>query len=419
MEQERKRYDDLTGRRFGMLVVQERAPKTKGRYAEWICGCDCGGSITVSSKKLKRGTVTNCGCVPKKTAGNGAIAEDLTGQTFGALTVLHRTENKGGRTCWTCRCECGRLYDGTAHDLKSGHVTSCGCGINRQPQYKDIRGLRSGRLRAVRPLRERTSKGSVVWECRCDCGNLAKASEDQILFLGKQSCGCKLAKVWQTIGTRPHRVSGTIIELLGEKKARSDSETQAIGVTKRGEQSYRADITLCKKKYYLGTYKTMEEAKQARAEGEQQLFRPVQEAFRKWNAYAETHPGWAEGHPLTITVQRSEQMEFAVLFGGLPETTETEPDPGRRGREAVKIKRGRERGKEYDTVHSDDRAYGGVRAAARYPDLKGKAGAAGLDRRCDDRGGPPHRACDQAGGAVLPGGVSRNADAAPMQGAAR
>ena len=80
-----------------------------------------------STKQLKSGVIRDCGCVPKTNARNGRVAEDLTGKVYGYLTVLKRVENKNGRTCWLCRCECGKEKEVMARDLKAGKVKSCGC----------------------------------------------------------------------------------------------------------------------------------------------------------------------------------------------------------------------------------------------------------------------------------------------------
>jgi len=52
---------------------------------------------------------------------------DLTGQIFGRLTVISRSENKHGRAYWRCKCECGNEKDVIGKELKSGNVKSCGC----------------------------------------------------------------------------------------------------------------------------------------------------------------------------------------------------------------------------------------------------------------------------------------------------
>ena len=54
---------DLTGRRFGRLVVLERAPYNDGQNKSvWTCRCDCGKMINVSGYHLRRGMTQSCGC---------------------------------------------------------------------------------------------------------------------------------------------------------------------------------------------------------------------------------------------------------------------------------------------------------------------------------------------------------------------
>ncbi len=54
---------------------------------------------------------------------------DLTGKTFGYLTVLCRDETTIGarNSKWICKCKCGGSTVAAYGDLKSGHTTSCGC----------------------------------------------------------------------------------------------------------------------------------------------------------------------------------------------------------------------------------------------------------------------------------------------------
>jgi hypothetical protein len=53
---------------------------------------------------------------------------DITGQRFGAWTVLHRTvsqaKNHHGVT-WTCRCDCGRVGEVRGAELRRGSSNSC------------------------------------------------------------------------------------------------------------------------------------------------------------------------------------------------------------------------------------------------------------------------------------------------------
>lgn len=60
--------EDLTGQRFGRLVVQERLPKNDGHVSWWLCKCDCGNVKQVRGSCLKRGDTKSCGCLSRELA---------------------------------------------------------------------------------------------------------------------------------------------------------------------------------------------------------------------------------------------------------------------------------------------------------------------------------------------------------------
>ena len=53
--------------------------------------------------------------------------KDLTGHRFGMLVVVSKADNRGGRTAWKCRCDCGNEVVVVGHNLVRGHNQSCGC----------------------------------------------------------------------------------------------------------------------------------------------------------------------------------------------------------------------------------------------------------------------------------------------------
>jgi hypothetical protein len=57
-----KRLIDLTGQRFGKLVVIEYAGRNERRESLWRCQCDCGNESIVRGDVLRRGTTESCGC---------------------------------------------------------------------------------------------------------------------------------------------------------------------------------------------------------------------------------------------------------------------------------------------------------------------------------------------------------------------
>jgi len=297
--------EDLAGRRFGRLTVLERTEEKQDRYWLWRCRCDCGGEILVNTKRLTRGTVTSCGCVRKGTAKNGSAAEDLAGRRFGRLTVLERAENKYGRVAWRCRCDCGNARIVTAHDLKCGHVKSCGCQqcLNTK-RISDITGQRFGRLTALYPIEKRDKRGSVFWHCRCDCGNEVDVMEAGLVHGNYRSCGCRREEVRKDIHSKLHLIDGTCVEWLSSRKNRRDNTSGFRGVYESKNGHYRALIGFKKQKYYIGTYETFEEAVQGRLEAEELIHEGFVKAYQAWQEKAGADEAWAREHPLVFEIEK-------------------------------------------------------------------------------------------------------------------
>jgi len=86
--------------------------------------------------------------------------------------------------------------------LLSGKTQSCGClhietaknNISNYCKRVDITGQRFGKLIAVKPTSD-TKYNSVVWECKCDCGNVTYETVGQLCRKnGTISCGCASSK---------------------------------------------------------------------------------------------------------------------------------------------------------------------------------------------------------------------------------
>lgn len=59
---------DLTGQRFGRLVVIEYAGRNRHRQSLWRCKCDCGNELVTLGCSLIRGVTKSCGCYFKDNA---------------------------------------------------------------------------------------------------------------------------------------------------------------------------------------------------------------------------------------------------------------------------------------------------------------------------------------------------------------
>lgn len=193
---------DLTGQKFGLLTVlyrdvdKEKTVKNTSSY--WRCKCDCGNLHTVRSSDLKSGKIKSCGCLKHKASYN---AKNLEGQIFNKLTVIERIENRYGKRYWKCICECGNKIEVSTSDLKNGHTKSCGClNIERVKMLGhkaaiDLAGQKFGKLTAIEPTKDR-SRTSVIWKCKCDCGNICYVSAGDLHRKDHytMSCGCIQSK---------------------------------------------------------------------------------------------------------------------------------------------------------------------------------------------------------------------------------
>lgn len=100
---------DLTGQRFGRLVVLEEAPKNKREGPSWVCRCDCGNICVAHRKELRRGDTKSCGCWKKETLKNrGAKHNKKTQKSWrGMMNRCYDSKDKrypyyGGRGIKVC-----------------------------------------------------------------------------------------------------------------------------------------------------------------------------------------------------------------------------------------------------------------------------------------------------------------------------
>ena len=132
---------DLTGKRFGRLVVIERDKTSSTRNLKWKCKCDCGNECYVLRSCLQSGETRSCGCLHKET--NHLVhTKDITGQRFGRLVAIKNTFTKGHNGfLWECQCDCGNITYVNITNLTSGGTKSCGClQIDRARECATVHG---------------------------------------------------------------------------------------------------------------------------------------------------------------------------------------------------------------------------------------------------------------------------------------
>lgn len=132
-----------SGDKFNCLTLIEYLPG-----GMWLCRCECGRVINADAGQVQTNKKKSCGCLRSRllqerlknirspyyqfTSPEGKPRPkkliDLTGQTFGALTV----ESYSGGSWWLCQCKCGQRKEVLAGKLTGGHITSCGCRIHQR-----------------------------------------------------------------------------------------------------------------------------------------------------------------------------------------------------------------------------------------------------------------------------------------------
>ena len=172
------KFIDLTGKRFGRLVVIERDENyisNKGhQYAKFKCYCDCGNIVSVKSRNLIKGHTKSCGCLRYNKT-------NLIGKIFGQLTVVEKSNNGA----WKCKCSCGNYKIVKTGHLNEGSVVSCGC-----KNKFNLIGQKFGRLKVLNLNILDSKNGRRRWNCECDCGNHHIVGTSDLKNGRVLSCGC-------------------------------------------------------------------------------------------------------------------------------------------------------------------------------------------------------------------------------------
>lgn len=89
----RKKRIDLTGRRYGRLMVEgDSGRRTRGRMVLWRCRCKCGETVYVQTGNLKNGNTRSCGC--RIIAVNMARNKEVSAEDFSLDLVCLAREVK-------------------------------------------------------------------------------------------------------------------------------------------------------------------------------------------------------------------------------------------------------------------------------------------------------------------------------------
>lgn len=202
---------------------------------------------------------------------------DLRGKTFGRLKVLHISHSaKNGDILWKCECSCGNIILIRASNLKSGNTSSCGClaidirtshNMSGIPEYKVWEGIIQ---RCTNPKTSNYNDygGRGIKVCQ-RWFNFKYFIED----MGRRpSSKYKIDRIDNNGNYEPNNCRW-VTQSIQSKNSRNHktNKTGVRGVTFINNK-YRASISVNNKTLYLGTYKTLNDAKEARKKAETQYW---------------------------------------------------------------------------------------------------------------------------------------------------
>ena len=111
------RFVDLSGQRFGKLLVVERVQNQKYKsgqsHTRFLCKCDCGNEAVVTGSNLRSGHTQSCGCFRAKVTAERSITHGCSqgSRLYRIWATMrqrcfnpnnHKYANYGGRGITVC-----------------------------------------------------------------------------------------------------------------------------------------------------------------------------------------------------------------------------------------------------------------------------------------------------------------------------
>ncbi len=200
---------------------------------------------------------------------------DLTGSVYGILTVMEEAEKTAnGSRRLLCRCACGNTVVVDANNLMRLHTKSCGC-----IKSPDISGQVFGKLTVLGRSDRRGTRGSrtvPLWECRCECGTITYKAKDTLTNSAQSMCAeCAAEYAAGEARKKAGYIEGTQVPKIRDMTPSAANTSGCRGVYYESKfDRWRVEIKFQKKRYYLGTFHNYEDAVKARKVAEAELYEP-------------------------------------------------------------------------------------------------------------------------------------------------
>lgn len=148
---------------------------------------------------------------------------------------------------------------------------------------KDLTGKKFGKLSVLAKTNNRADGGSVVWQCKCDCGNIVEISSKKLVNGLAVSCGCYQKERQKYSMKKLHSrqfKENTNIDLIAKHKANSNNKSGIRGVHWCSSKNKWIASLSFQKKTYSKAFKNKEDAIKYRKELEEKYFKPILEKHK-------------------------------------------------------------------------------------------------------------------------------------------
>ena len=180
---------DLTGKKFGHLVVTRQFRENGVKYCECVCDCDNHTVKIINASNLTSGLTKSCGCLLSESARNRRFKSAI-GMRFVDCEVIDEYINDDYRHIVKCKCShCGNVFERELANMKKAKMNPCSC-----VQYfkNPLKGQQFGKWKVLDDLYN--EKHEHICLCECSCENHVKREvlySNLIKGLSK-SCGCNI-----------------------------------------------------------------------------------------------------------------------------------------------------------------------------------------------------------------------------------
>lgn len=148
---------------------------------------------------------------------------------------------------------------------------------------KDLTVKKFGKLSVLAKTNNRADGGSIVWQCKCDCGNIVEISSKKLVNGLAVSCGCYQKERQKYSMKKLHSrqfKENTNIDLIAKHKANSNNKSGIRGVHWCSSKNKWIASLSFQKKTYSKAFKNKEDAIKYRKELEKKYFKPILKKYK-------------------------------------------------------------------------------------------------------------------------------------------